>query len=246
VSDTVSEHQRLVQETGKKLENNVCKILNAVLNKKDIHAFNVSEIKRWADKNHRMNKLIEYVKVSVKNPCLQEPITTLPDTDILVMYKQEDVVSGLINWHALCIVSCKTSFHGRDTEALFWAMLAKPSKINYVMVTEDSDRYSDRPGKRKTELGTCDKANRTRRLLESFLDRVYVIKKYDVENNDIIEDVGKFYPLFEKAEASAYRGLQSKVFDDSGREPHAGYCQMIRPFDDLLYDIMRWKFEKLG
>lgn len=246
LTDTIAERQRLVREVGKKLEANAWQILNTLLNKKGIHAFSVADIRRWAEKNHRMKKLIEYVKVIVKNPCLQEHITTLPDTDILAVYRQEDMITGTINWHPLCIVSCKTSFHARETEALFWAMLARPSKINYVLVTEDSDRYNVEIQKRRTELGSCTEGNRTRRLLESFLDRIYIIKKYGVEGNDIVKDMNSFHSVFEKAEASGYRGIDSKIFDDYKRKPHAEYCNAVRPFDDLLFDIMKWKFEKLG
>lgn len=189
-----------------------------------------------------MERLIEYVKVGVKNPCFQEHITTLPDTDILLVYKKEDMSTESIEWHPLYIVSCKTSFHARETEALFWALLAKASKIDYVLVTEDSDRYSQR---HNSELGTCQEGNRVRRLLEAFLDRVYIIKKYGVEGNDLFHDISRFLPQFERAEASGYRGIESHIFDDPERRSHAGYCDMVRPFDDLLFDSMRKKFEKL-
>jgi len=246
VTEAVAEHQRLKSEVGKKLEANVWRIINDTLNKEKVYAFNVADVKRWTERNHAMRRLIDYVKVPVKNVCWQDQITTLPDTDNLVVYKQEKTGTENINWHPLAIVSCKTSFHARETESLFWALQVKPTRIPYVLVTEDSNRYNRKPEERNTELGNCEDRNRVRTLLESFLDRVYVMKKYGFENNDIIRDIDSFHSVLEKAAASGYRGVDSRVFDDSERRPHAGYCKLVRPFDDLLFDLMKWKFEKLG
>ena len=239
-----SERQRRVKETGTKLEANVWKILNQILNKKDIEAFTVAQIARWAKADGVHKKLLDYIKVQIKNSCTQDQTMTLPDTDIVVVYKEEDKVKGVIKaWHPLCIVSCKASFHARETETLFWAALMIPSKIKYVLVTEDADRYGK---KNQSELKTCGTGNKPRKLLECFLDRTYIIKKYDKINDGIIKDIDKFYHVFERAEAQAYRGIESRIFDDYERKPHAEYCKNVRPFDDLLFDIMNWKFEKLS
>jgi hypothetical protein len=246
VTEAVAKHQRLVREVGKKLEANVWRILNDTLNKKRIYAFNVADIRRWTGRNHSMKRLIDYVKVSINNACWQDQTTTLPDTDNLVVYKQDDAGADLINWHPLAIISCKTSFHARETESLFWALQVRPKKIPYVLVTEDSNRYNLEPTRRNTELGTCEERNRIRTLVESFLDRVYIIKKYGVGGNDIVKDIERFHSVFERAESSGYRGIESFVFDDAKKKPHAGYCKFVRPFDDLLFDLMKWKFEKLG
>jgi hypothetical protein len=242
-----SYRQKLVEETGRKLEDNVRRILNQILNKKDIEAFSVSQIRRWAKKvGGGYKKLFDYIQVPVKNSCTQEQVMTLPDTDILVVYKQENKVTDTVSFHPLCIVSCKASFHARETETLFWSALTQPTKIKFVLATEDSDRYNDVEERRKTELGTCKDGNKTRRLLECFLDRVYILKKYDKVTDGIVKDIDTFYHVFEKAEAQGYRGINSGTFDDYDRKPHAEYCNMVRPFDDLLFDIMKWKFEKLG
>lgn len=237
-----SDRQRRVGETGRKLEVNVWKILNQILNKKDIEAARVAQIMRWAKTDRDYQKFAEYIKVPVKNSCTQEQVMTLPDTDIIVFYKQEDKATGSLTLHPLCIVSCKASFHSRETESLFWSALIQPTKIKYVLVTEDADRYRQKP---KTELKTCDKPNKARRLLECFLDRTYIIKKYDKVTDGIVKDIDKFYQVFARAESQAYRGIDSRIFDDYDRKPHAEYCKMVRPFDDLLFDIMLWKFEKL-
>ncbi len=238
-----SERQRRVQETGSKLEVNVRKILNQILSKKDIEAFSVSQISRWAKTDGVHRKLLNYLKVEIKNSCSQDQSLTLPDTDIVVVYKEEDKVNHVVKaWHPLCIVSCKVSFHARETEALFWAQLVRPQKIKYVLVTEDADRYGQ---KNQSELKTCETGNKPRKLLECFLDRIYIIKKYDQVNNGIVTDIDTFYHVFERAEAQGYRGIESRIFDDYERKPHAEYCKNVRPFDDLLFDIMNWKFEEL-
>ena len=240
----VSDRQRQVQESGSRLETNVKQILNQILSKKDIEAFSVAQIARWAKVDGVHKKLLEYIKVPIKNSCTQDQAMTLPDTDIVVVYKEEDKINHVVRaWHPLCIVSCKVSFHARETEALFWAALMQQSKIKYVLVTEDADRYGQ---KKQSELKMCGTAKKTRRLLECFLDRTYIIKKYDKSTDyGIVADIDRFYRVFEKAEATAYRGNESRIFDDYERKPHAEYCKNVRPFDDLLFDIMNWKFEKL-
>jgi hypothetical protein len=244
--EIISDRQRLVREVGKKLEANVWKILNDLLNRKEIYAYNVKDIRRWAKKEPNSQKLLEYIKVPVKNSCTQEQIMTLPDTDTLVVYRQEDKVKNTVNYYPLCIVSCKASFHARETESLFWSVLMRQSKVKYVLVTEDANRYNPDPKKRNSELKTCENGNKIRRLLECFLDRTYIIKKYDQVKNGLVNDINSFYAIFEKAEAQNYRNVNSRVFDDYNRQPHATYCGNVRPFDDLLFDIMKWKFEKLG
>jgi hypothetical protein len=239
-----TDRQRRVQQTGAKLEINVQTIINEILKKKDIEAFTVAQIRRWAKIGSSYKKLYDYIQVPIKNSCTQQQVMTLPDTDLLVVYKQEDKTNPInVTWHPLCIISCKASFHARETESLFWSALMQNSKIKFVVVTEDANRYGK---KHNTELGKCETATKIRRLLECFVDRTYIIKKYEKVNNGILKNIDSFYHVFEKAEAQAYRNVDSKIFDDYERKPHAEYCKNIRPFDDLLIDIMKWKFEKLG
>ncbi len=155
-----ADRQRRVQETGAKLEINVQMIINAILKKEDIEAFSVEQIRRWAKVGSTYKKLYNYIQVPVKNSCSQQQIMTLPDTDLLVVYKQVDKLNPLnVIWHPLCIISCKASFHARETESLFWAALMQNSKIKFVVVTEDANRYGK---KHNTELGKCcEKANKS-------------------------------------------------------------------------------------
>lgn len=243
-----SEHQRLVEETGRKLEQNVRKILNETLEKEHIKAFTVEEILRYGKVDPIYKKLLEYIMVPVKNSCKQDQKMTLPDTDILIAYERDDKVAKTRTWYPLCIVSCKASFHSRQTETTFWAILVRQTKVKFVCVTEDADRYrKTKKGKQKnSELKTCDKPNKVRILLEGFCDRTYIIKKYSQEGHDLLNDIDVFSGVFEQAASQNFRGVNSKIFDDYESKPHAEYCDNVRPFDDLLFDIMKWKFEKLG
>lgn len=239
-----SDRQRRVQETGAKLELNVQTIINEVLRKKNVEAFSVSQIRRWAKEGGSYKTLYDYIQAPIRNSCTQKVVMTLPDTDLLVVFKQVDKSNPLNTiWHPLCIVSCKASFHARETESLFWSEVMRTTKIKFVVVTEDANRYGKR---QNTELGKCEKATKIRRLLECYVDRTYIIKKYEKVNNGILKDIDRFYPVLEKAEGQAYRNVESRIFDDYERKPHAEYCKNIRPFDDLLIDIMKWKLEKLG
>ena len=242
-----SDHQRRNEETGKLLERNVRKIINDVLEKKGIKALTVAEITRYGKVDASYKKLLPFIMVPVKNSCKQEQKMTLPDTDILVLYNQEDRVAKSRSWLPLCIISCKASFHARETETTFWATQVHPTKVKFVCVTEDADRYvKDKKGRLKdTELKTCDNPNKIRTLLEGFCDRTYIIKKYSEHGYNIIKDIDAFYSVLERAEAQTFRGITSRLFDDFERKPHADYCDNVRPFDDLLFDIMNWKFEKL-
>lgn len=76
------------------------------------------------------------------------------------------------------------------------------------------------------------------------MDRTYIIKKYDLPANDIVKDMDKFYSVFEKAEKTGYKGIESMIFDEPPGPRYTEYCNSVRPFDDLFFDIMQWKFER--
>jgi hypothetical protein len=131
----------------------------------------------------------------------------------------------------MAIISCKVSFHARHTEVCFWGSAVRASSyLKYVCVTEDRDIYQ---GKR-SELGTsCEAATAARRLLESFTDRVYTIKKYEApDSKELNEDIER------KESASG-----ETAFDDPSRPRHTQYCHLVRPFDDLIQDLRYWRRE---
>ena len=64
---------------------------------------------------------------------------------------------------AFSVLSCKTSFHSRETESCFWAVVTRDTGLRMGMVTQD----------RKRELGTCAHPTKARMLLEAYFDRVF-------------------------------------------------------------------------
>jgi BsaWI restriction endonuclease type 2 len=241
----VSRNQAKRAVSGRTLEDNVKMILNSLLNTEDIYAMTVGEIE--SDKNiESREQILEYIKVRFPNDCEQSFHVDLPDTDILILYRKEDNITKMVKWYILAIVSCKVSFHARETEATFWAVILQYHKIRIVLVTEDADRYNVDIKKRHTELATCEKPNSARRRLETFTDKIYVIKKYSADKGyNLAEDINNFYNVLKKMQPIGYRSLGTKVFDDYEFKPHCGYCNKVRPFDDIISDIMNWKFERI-
>lgn len=157
----------------------------------------------------------------------------LPDTDVLVYYAKKNFDGDVEERYHLATISCKVSFHARHTESLFWAIAMKNHGAKFVMASED----------KIDELGTCKDGNKTRRLLESYMDGVYLLKRYQVKSNSILGDVSRFFKVFQRAEAQTYHRQGSHVF---ASQPKDRFCDRVRPFDDLLFDLMQWKFQYLN
>jgi BsaWI-like restriction endonuclease len=222
-------------------------IVNAILNKEGVYALSVGEIEEKERSIEQREQILEYIKVRLPNDCSQTNYVHLPDTDILILYRKQDTTREDVKWFILGIISCKVSFHARETEAAFWAVILQYHKLRMVLVTEDADRYNDDTKKRKTELAWCKKPTAVRRRLETFMDKIYVIKKYGRRQEyNLARDIDKFYSVFEEMKKRSYRSVGTKIiFDDHDVQPHCGYCNKVRPFDDLIADIMHWKFERV-
>ncbi|MCS7213800.1 MAG: BsaWI family type II restriction enzyme [Candidatus Calescibacterium sp.] len=81
--------------------------------------------------------------------------------------------------YPVCIVSCKTSLHGRLTETLFYAVYYRlMRKIKYVLVTPDRGKKSG-SYEWESEWGTNEKPSKNRLLASLFLDGVYVNNKVE-------------------------------------------------------------------
>ncbi len=78
-------------------------------------------------------------------------------------------------------------------------------------------------------------------MLESYMDGVYMMKRYEKKENDRTKDIASFYDIFQKSKQAGYKRQGSAIFDE-GRKM-GRYCKQVRPFDDLLFDLMKWKFE---
>jgi len=157
--ETVRERQQRVALSGNRWEEYVRLFLNEKLkgaNIDVIYGRNEEQIKRDYPTLWKMLAL---------------PIKTLTqdyiwgDIDLVAITIEERV--------PICVISCKTSLHGRFTETLFWGLLYRMmTKIKVVLATSDSG--SGKEGKLRSEWGKPEKPNKNRLLAEAFLDGVYV------------------------------------------------------------------------
>lgn len=102
--------------------------------------------------------LIPLVSLTLNRQCVQSSFKVWQDTDIALVTK-----NGQGNWKLIAIISCKTSFHARETEACFYALARQARNLKQSLVTVDAD----------LALGTCAKPNKVRALLEAYFDRVF-------------------------------------------------------------------------
>lgn len=222
--------QRLRTVGGKRLEQVVIYILNAVLNSYDIFIVpgTAKGLKQLISDKTIVKQIIDYNKLPVKRPCDQKQLEDYPDSDLFVIVKSN------LQWRVLGIINCKLSFHSRHTMVTFWGLAIRlGANIKYVCVTEDKDQY--RKINPRSEFGkSCVKSTATRRLLESFVDRSYIINPYKPDDPKLFEDIKKFDPST----------IGSIVFDNPNHKYHTEYCASVRPFDDLINDLLRWKEDR--
>ncbi len=222
--------QSLRSTEGQRLEYIVEYILNYLLNKHNIYITKgtTDGLKKLINDSNVVKQIIDYNKLPVKRPCDQKQLEDYPDTDLFVLFKQND------EWKVLGIINCKLSFHSRHTMVTFWGLAIRiGSNIKYVCVTEDKEQYQ--PKRPRSELGkSCKDSTSTRRLLESFVDRIYIIKRYDKNSKELYIDIEKFKSKSER----------QICFDTPNYKFHTEYCASVRPFDDLISDLIRWKEDK--
>lgn len=230
-----SKAQSLRSSEGQRLENVVSTILNHTLNKHNIFVVNgtTEGLKKLIKDSSIVKEIIDYNKLPVKRPCDQKQIEDYPDTDLFILVKYHN------EWRVLGIINCKLSFHSRHTMVTFWGLAIRiGSNIKYVCVTEDKDQYH--PTKPRSELGkSCKNSTAARRLLESFVDRIYIIKPYQLNSEELIKDIKAFSLIFNNKKRT------NIIFDSPNYKYHTEYCMSVRPFDDLIFDLIRWQ-EDLG
>lgn len=230
-----SQAQSLRSSEGHRLENVVAYILNTLLNKHNIYIVEgtADALKKLINDKKVVKQIIDYNKLPVKRPCDQKQLEDYPDTDLFILIKTEN------QWRVLGIINCKLSFHSRHTMVTFWGLAIRiGSNIKYVCVTEDKDQYH--PTRSRSELGkSCRESTAARRLLESFIDRIYIIKPYEEDGSKLKNDIQKFAAFFSNKKE------QKKIihFDNPYHKHHTEYCISIRPFDDLIFDLIRWQEE---
>lgn len=225
------EAQSLRAVAGKQFEGIVTKAVNDILNREDIYAVSLKGLNDLIIHDPEFKEVLEFAKAPVPHPCQQGYEMMLPDTDVVVYYGQKDHTGRVTKRYHLATISCKVSFHARQTESTFWAKVLKNHGSKFYLVTEDKSK----------ELGTCDAGNKTRRLLEAYMDSTYLMSQYAKYMNGFEEDIGEFYDIFEDSKRSGYQRQNTRIFD-SKRSTDA-YCKRVRPFDDLFFDLMRVKFD---
>ncbi len=228
-----SQAQSLRSSEGQRLENVVAYILNTLLNKHNIYIVQgtAEGLKKLINDNVVVKQIIDYNKLPVKRPCDQKQLEDYPDTDLFTIVKTKN------QWRVLGIINCKLSFHSRHTMVTFWGLAIRiGSNIKYVCVTEDKDQYH--PTRPRSELGkSCQQSTAARRLLESFIDRIYIIKPYEENASELKSDIENFSTNFLKQKKGQF------CFDNPAHKYHTAYCVSVRPFDDLVYDLLRWQEE---
>ncbi|GEM_PF-1029916 len=232
ILDTTAQSLRTLE--GDKLEKVSLRILNTFLIPENIVVLKGTKkaLQRYVESETIAQQIVDFNKLPVKRPCDQQQLEDYPDTDLFALWKQDE------RWRVLGLVSCKVSFHSRHTMVTFWGLTVRiSSNIPYVCVTEDADIYR---GKR-SELGaSCSQPTAARRLLESFTDGVYTIKQYKSHEDKTLEtDLETFSTTF-KPLSTSHR-VTSPIFDNPTMHHHTKYCESVRPFDELIYKILRWK-----
>lgn len=227
--------QSLKAVGGTAFEYIVARILNNFLMEDDIVVTRAREasLSKLIHDESNLHQIMDFTRVPVKRRCDQSQLQDYPDLDLFALIRPNQF--GQL-WRLLAIINCKVSFHARHTEAAFWGLLIRlSSNIPFVVVTEDRDIYKPKP----SELGrSCQASTETRRILESFSDRVYLVKRYASENDrKLDQDITT-------KQTNLKQGIgDSIVFDDPNIPYHTQYCHSVRPIDDLIDDLRHWKIE---
>lgn len=212
----------------------VAEILNSFLQSDGIVVTRAKEpaLRALIQNRSNLQQVMDFTRIPIKRRCDQTQLQDYPDLDLFALIRpsQDNDL-----WRLLAIINCKVSFHARDTEAAFWGLLIRlTSNIPFVVVTEDRDIYKPKA----SELGkSCAHSTRARRLLESFSDGVYLVKQYvDVNDPTLRQDI-------KTKRNQLQAGVKSIVFDDPNIPNHTEYCHSVRPIDDLIEHLRRWKQE---
>lgn len=232
ISDKEAQSLRVL--AGRQFENNVAYIITDLLNSENIYAVSLKELKERVKHEQGLNQVLEFAKLPLPSRCTQTYEMVLPDTDVLVYYVQKDHSGNVKKRFHLATISCKVSFRARETESTFWALALRDHASKFVLATED----------KFDELKKCEMGNKTRRLLESYMASIYLVKRYENRKTDLIDDIGKFYEVFQRSKQAGFTRQGSTIFDEGRKSGR--YCRQVRPFDDLLFDLMKWKFEYEG
>ena len=186
-------------------------------------------------KRENVEQIVAYTRLPVKRRCTQTQLEDYPDSDLFALVKPYHPTNP---WRLLAIINCKVDFHSRETEVAFHGLSVRTSSyVKYVCATEDRNIYNGR--RPRSELGkSCQLSTKARRLLESYTDRVYIAKSYSGPGDSRLQ---QDLALMERDLDS--RGKGGPFFDEPTVAGHTNYCHLVRPLDDLISDLSRWKEE---
>lgn len=126
-------------------------------------------------------RLLDNLKVGMKLRGLPKK-KIWGDNDVIVTLNHNGIIQQF------CIISCKTSLRERVYQSVFWSMHSRLEGIGkHVFVTTDKGTSSkvSEIGSRKLD----NSANKSRDVLESTMDRVYVLRNStDVNRSQVIKD----------------------------------------------------------
>lgn len=136
--------------------------------------------KRDVLKSEENLKILSNLKITMK-------VRGMPKKEI---WGDNDIIVTLNNngnIQQFCIISCKTSLRERVYQSVFWSMHSRLEGIGkHIFIT------IDKGNKGNTEIGsrkTDNSAKKTRDVLESTMDRVYVLRnKAEVNRSQVIKD----------------------------------------------------------
>lgn len=230
MEDAHSIAQRMRTLQGRAFEDTVAHVLNEFIVPDSLVVVRgkQADLARVIGDTDAAAELANFTKLPVKRRCTQSQLEDYPDSDLFVLVVPE---SSHAMYRLAAILNCKVSFHARHTEVCFWGSAVRASSyLKYICVTEDRNTYGGHP----SELGrSCSESTATRRLLESFTDRIYLINKYENPlDTELASDI-----LRKKDDPNVV------AFHDPSRRRHTEYCHLVRPLDDLISDLRRWKAE---
>lgn len=235
LTDSAAQARRVLG--GQTFEIVVMRILNKFLERDGITVITGKKKLLLALMENEQNarEIVAYTRLPVKRRCTQTQLEDYPDSDLFALVRPNHPRNP---WRLLAIINCKVDYHARETEAAFWGLSVRTSSyIKYVCVTEDADIYGKRP---RSELGrSCDQSTKIRRMLESYTDRVYLCKRYTgVGDERLAEDIDAMLHQMDRRKVEG-----GPFFDDPSFPRHTSYCHLVRPIDDLIDDLKRWREE---
>jgi hypothetical protein len=150
VKATINEHQRYVSISGNEFQKEIYTIIFDGLQYNEKVVVAQPSPRPIIAAPNKACKSRRYVCLEIHTPVG----SIIGDTDIVIFNKKR--------YLPICIVSCKTSLHSRNTESLYYARLYRDKygkDLPFFFVTKDKN-------KNKSELGSVSKPTKPRVLFE--------------------------------------------------------------------------------